>query len=216
MGVKGSTDIFMHDIDSVIAKIREKIDIENLQKILTLRNEVEEMHRENRLRINHSVMEFVIADYLIETGFDTRLESKVNGILADVYAEKGLGTIIVEVETGFVPPDNALSPLLYLRARIASKIVRYSNFANKFVLATPPYFILQIPACLTKPPRFRTDEEIEAIKRLCDLYYSNPQVSLEEIRNARLHAIYVVDVDNVKVREWEVNEYIGKASLWST
>jgi len=216
MGVKGSTDIFMHDIDSVIAKIREKIDIENLQKILTLRNEVEEMHRENRLKINHSVMEFVIADYLIETGFDTRLESKVNGILADVYAEKGLGTIIVEVETGFVPPDNALSPLLYLRARIASKIVRYSNFANKFVLATPPYFILQIPACLTKPPRFRTDEEIEAIKRLCDLYYSNPQVSLEEIRNARLHAIYVVDVDNVKVREWEVNEYIGKASLWST
>ena len=206
----------MHDIDSVIAKIREKIDIENLQKILTLRNEVEEMHRENRLKINHSVMEFVIADYLIETGFDTRLESKVNGILADVYAEKGLGTIIVEVETGFVPPDNALSPLLYLRARIASKIVRYSNFANKFVLATPPYFILQIPACLTKPPRFRTDEEIEAIKRLCDLYYSNPQVSLEEIRNARLHAIYVVDVDNVKVREWEVNEYIGKASLWST
>ena len=206
----------MHDIDSVIAKIREKIDIENLQKILTLRNEVEEMHREDHVKINHSVMELVIANHLIEAGFNTNLEYKVNGISADVYAEKGLGTIIVEVETGFVPPDNALDPLLYLRARIASKIVRYSNFANKFILATPPYYILQIPACLTKPPRFRTNEEIEAIKRLCDLFYSNPQVNIEEIRNARLHAVYIVDVDNVTVREWEVNEYIGKASLWST
>lgn len=215
MGAKMSTDIFMHDIDS-LAKIREKIDIDNLQKIITLRNEIEQMHRENRVKINHSVMELVIAKHLIEAGFDTKLESGVDGISADVYAEKGLGTVIVEVETGFVPPDNALDPLIYLRARIASKIVRYSNFANKFVLATPPYYILQIPACLTKPPRFRTYEEIEAIKRLCDLYYSNPQVSVEGIRNARLHAVYVVDVDNVTVREWEVNEYIGKASLWST
>jgi hypothetical protein len=38
---------------------------------------------------------------------------------------------------------------------------------------------------------------------------------LEEIRNARLHSIYTVDVDRVTVREWEVNEYLGKAAIWS-
>jgi hypothetical protein len=83
------------------------------------------------------------------------------------------------------------------------------------VLAATPYYIMQITPSLTKPPRFRTVEEVEIIKGLCDKYYSNPQVSLEEIRNARLHSIFVVDVDNVKVREWEVNEYMGKAALWS-
>jgi hypothetical protein len=216
MDERRSIGIFLYDLDSLIAKIHEKNDSENLQNILILRNEVEQMHRDNPVKINHSIMELVIAAHLIKAGFNTKLESRVDGILADVYAEKGLGTVIVEVETGFVPPENALDPLLYLRARIASKIVRYSNFANKFVLATPPYYILQIPACLTKPPRFRTNEEIETIKRLCDLYYSNPQVSVEDIKNARLHAVYVVDVDDVTVREWEVNEYIGKASLWST
>jgi len=211
-----SADIFMKDIDSLIAKIRNKINIENLPKIKILRDQIESMHRNNLVKINHSIMELVIAKHLIEAGFDTNLESRVNGISADIYAEKGLGTIIVEVETGFVPQENVLDPLQYLRARIASKIVRYSNYANKFVLAIPPYYILQIPACLTKPPRFRTNEEIESIKLLCDLYYNKPQVSLDEIRNARLHAVYVVDVEKVIVREWEVNEYMGKASLWST
>jgi hypothetical protein len=74
---------------------------------------------------------------------------------------------------------------------------------------------MQIPPALTKPPRFRTDEEMAAIKRLCDLYYTSPPVTLEEIRNARLHSIYAIDVDKVSVREWEVNEYMDKAALWS-
>ena len=74
---------------------------------------------------------------------------------------------------------------------------------------------MQIPPSLVKPPRFRTEEEINYIKTICDQYYSNPPVSLEEIRNARLHSIYVVDVDNTAIREWEVNEYMGKAALWN-
>ena len=206
----------MRDIDSTVVKIREKTEPRHMPKIMVLRNELERMHQENRVKINHSVMELITAKHLIENGFEAKLEAGIDGVSADVYAEKGLGTLIVEVETGFVPPENALDPLIYLRARIASKIVRYSGYANKFVLATPPYYVLQIPAALTKPPRFRTDEEIASIKSLCDLYYSNPYVTLEEIRNARIHAIYVVDVDSVSVREWEVNEYMGKASLWST
>ncbi len=206
----------MRDVDSVVTKILEKLDQFYHPKIRVLRGDLERLHKQNRVKINHSVMELICATHLIKAGFDVQLETAVNGISTDVYAEKGLGSLMVEVETGFVPPDNAVDPLVYLRARAASKITRYSGYASKFVLATPPYYVLQIPPSLTKPPRFRTEEEIAAIKRLCDLYYSNPPVSVEEIRNARLHAIYVVDVDNVSVREWEVNEYMGKASLWGT
>jgi hypothetical protein len=216
MGAKGSTEEFMRDIDTVVSKILEKIDASYHPKIRVLRDDLERMHRQNRVKINHSVMELVCAAHLIKAGFDVQLETAVNGISTDVYAEKGLGSLMVEAETGFVPPENALDPLIYLRARAASKITRYSGYASKFVLATPPYYVLQIPPSLTKPPRFRTEEEIATIKKLCDLYYSNPPVGVEEIRNARLHSMYVVDVDNVSVREWEVNEYMGKASLWST
>ena len=216
MGAKGSTEEFMRDVDSVVTKILEKLDQSYHPKTRVLRDDLERLHKQNRVKINHSVMELICATHLIKAGFDVQLETAVNGISTDVYAEKGLGSLMVEVETGFVPPDNAVDPLVYLRARAASKITRYSAYASKFVLATPPYYVLQIPPSLTKPPRFRTEEEIAAIKRLCDLYYSNPPVSVEEIRNARLHAIYVVDVDNVSVREWEVNEYMGKASLWGT
>jgi hypothetical protein len=216
MGAKGSTEEFMRDIDSVISKILERLDPNHRDQIRVLRDDLEAMHRQNRVKINHSVMELVCAAHLIEAGFDAKLETAVDGVSTDVYAEKGLGSLIVEAETGFVPPENAIDPLVYLRARTASKITRYSGYASKFVLATPPYYVLQIPPCLTKPPRFRTEEECSSIKRLCDLYYSNPPVSMEEIRNSRLHAIYVVDIDNVSVREWEVNEYMGKASLWGT
>jgi hypothetical protein len=215
MGSKDSTEIFMKDIDFIISKIKLKINPKNLSSILELRNDLEKKHRENRIKINHSVMELICAAHLIESGFKVKIEAAVNGISVDVSAEKGLGSLMVELETGFVSPENAVDPLSYLKARVASKIVRYSGYSSKFVLGTPPYYILQIPPCLTKPPRFRTEDEINSIKRLCDQYYTQPPVSVEEIRNARLHSIFVVDVDKVSIKEWEVNEYIGKASLWS-
>ncbi len=197
------------------SKIKLKINPKNLPSILELRNDLEKKQRENRIKINHSVMELICAAHLIESGFSVKIEAAVNGISVDVSAEKGLGSLMVELETGFVPPENAVDPLYYLKARVASKIVRYSGYSSKFVLGTPPYYILQIPPCLTKPPRFRTEAEIATIKKLCDIYYTQPPVSIEEIRNARLHSIYVVDIDKVTVKEWEVNEYLGKASLWS-
>mgnify|MGYP007084780487 CR=1 FL=1 len=69
---------------------------------------------------------------------------------------------------------------------------------------------MQIPQVLVKPPRYRNIEEIRDVKALCDLYYSNPPVSLEEIRNSRLHVIYILDVDKAEVRETDPNTYIEK------
>ncbi len=205
---------FIEDIDYIVKKIQDELSQEEYRKILDLRDSLLSMYKERRVKINHSVMELICAKFLVQDGFNVDLEHELNGISTDIYAKKGFGSLIVEVETGFVPPDHALDPVNYLRARVTSKITRYSAFANKFILATTPYYIMQIPTSLVKPPRFRSEEEVMYLKSLCDQYYTNPPVSLEEIRNARLHSIYVVDVDNTSIREWEVNEYMGKAALW--
>lgn len=205
---------FIEDIDYVVRKIQDELSQEEYRKVLNLRDSLIKMYRERKVKINHSVMELICAKFLVQDGFSVDLEHELNGISTDIYAKKGFGSLIVEVETGFVPPTHALDPVNYLRARVTSKITRYSAFANKFILATTPYYIMQIPTSLVKPPRFRSEEEVMYLKSLCDQYYTNPPVSLEEIRNARLHSIYVVDVDNASIREWEVNEYMGKAALW--
>ncbi len=198
-----------------MSRMMPGLDNDEYSQLHNLRDTLLGYHQTNQVKINHSVMELICAKHLIMNGFQVEIEHMIDKVSCDVFGTKGFGTALVEVETGFVSPANALDPNTYLKARIASKITRYSGFANKFILGTPPYYIMQIPPALTKPPRFRTDEEIEAIKGLCDLYYTNPPVSIEEIRNARLHSIYAIDVDMVFVREWEVNEYQGKAALWS-
>lgn len=206
----------MDDLEKVTRKMRAELDDTEYGQVIELKDKLFNLNRKHLVKINHSVMELISAKHLIQKGFEVELEHTIEKVNCDVYATKGYGTAIVEVETGFVSPENALDPLTYLQARIASKITRYSGFANKFILATPPYYIMQIPPALTKPPRFRSDEEIQIIKKLCDLYYTSPPVTLEEIRNARLHSIYTINVDEVSVREWEVNEYLGKAALWKT
>jgi hypothetical protein len=208
-------DRFRDDVETVVGKMRHELDDSEYEKMCYLKDRLLQLNSKNMVKINHSVMELVSAKHLIKNGFEVEVEHSMERVSCDVYAVKGYGSVIVEVETGFVAPENAVDPLTYLDARIASKITRYSGFANKFILATPPYYIMGIPPALTKPPRFRTDDEIEAIKGLCDLYYTSPPVTVEEIRNARLHMIYALDVDHVSVREWEVNEYLGKAALWT-
>jgi len=124
-----------------------------------------------------------------------------------VYAKKGDGSFIVEIETGFTPPEHALDPLAYYVSRIASKISRYSQFASKFALATPPVSILPIPEIFLNPPRNRKAAEIKRVKELCDKYYKNPPISVDEIQNARLHAIYIINIDDANVNELDPEAY---------
>jgi hypothetical protein len=63
---------------------------------------------------------------------------------------------------------------------------------------------------LVKPPRDRTSEDLKYLKTLCDLYYKNPPVSLEEIRNARIHTIYIIDVDELCIKEVDPTTYLKK------
>ncbi|MEM2366081.1 MAG: hypothetical protein QXL06_04030, partial [Nitrososphaerota archaeon] len=196
------------DVLKVITQIGDKYGKEVVNKLDDVYKKLCKLYEANMVKINHSVMEVVCAADLIVKGYEVDAEHKLNEILTcDIYGVKGDGNIIIEIETGFVPPEHALDPNTYLLARVASKIARYSAFAKKFGIGTPPHNIVQVPHVFLKPPRDRTKEEILYIKRICDLYYTKPPVSLEEILNARLYMIYVINVDEVMVSELSPQEY---------
>lgn len=203
---------FETDLITLISGLTSDVDKEAQNKLDVLKDWLLKLHKENVVKINHSVMELVCAKYLILKDYEVQLEYRLSDLLTcDLFAVKGLGNLIVEIETGFIPPENALAPLTYTSARLASKIIRYSSFAGKFALGVPPHYILPFPRTLAKPPRNRTDKEITQIKNLCDAYYQKPPVTLEEIRNARIQEIYVVDVDRLKVQEIDPETYLKRA-----
>lgn len=203
---------FERDLTLLLSRLSFDADKEIENKLNVLKDWLIDLQKENVVKINHSVMELVCAKYLLQKGYEVQLEYPLNDILTcDLYAIKGYGNLIVEIETGFIPPENALAPLTYTSARIASKIIRYSSFAGKFALGVPPHYILPFPNTLAKPPRNRTDQEIAQIKRLCDSYYQKPPVTIEGIRNARIQEIYIIDVDRAKVLEIDPEAYLKRA-----
>jgi hypothetical protein len=205
-------DKFERDLTILLDRLTSNAPPTVENKLCMLKDWLVKLHNENLVKINHSVMELVAAKHLIEKGYEIQLEYPLNELLnCDLYGIKGLGNIVVEIETGFIPPENALQPLTYTSARLASKIIRYSSFAGKFVLGVPPHYILPFPRVLAKPPRNRTDLEIEQIKALCDAFYSKPPVTVEEIRNARIHEIYIIDVDRSRTTEIDPETYLKRA-----
>jgi hypothetical protein len=203
---------FEQDLTVLLSRLTRDSEKEIENKLNTLKDWLIKLQKENIVKINHSVMELVCAKYLLQKSYDVRIEHQLNETLTcDLYAVKGYGNLIVEVETGFIPPENALAPLTYTSARLASKIIRYSSFAGKFALGVPPHYILPFPRALAKPPRNRTIREIMEVKALCDIYYQKPPVTVEEIRNARIQEIYIIDVDHAKVQEIDPEAYLRRA-----
>ena len=207
---------FDRDLEILSAKLNMDTDPEVQKKLDVLKHKLIRMHNESVVKINHSVMEMVCAKHLLLKGYELDIERPIDGLVCDLYGTKGLGSHIVEIETGFIPPSHALDPANYRASRIASKIIRYVNHSEKFALGVPPYYLLQIPEALVKPPRARTKKELKYLKTLCDLYYKNPPVSLDEIRNARIHTIYIIDVDRTAVREVDPVTYLEKRDIFSS
>jgi hypothetical protein len=205
---------FEEDLDSLSNKLCHGENEYISNEIKRLKKRLISLHKTNLVKINHSIMELVCAKYLILADYYVDLERVLDGISCDVYALKGFGSLIIEIETGYIPPEHASDPSTYIKARVASKITRYSSYAHKFCLAIPVHYIMNIHTALIKPPRERTEKEIKEVKMLCDLYYSNPPVSIKEIRNAKIHTIYILDVDNLIVKETEPSTYAEKAQLF--
>jgi hypothetical protein len=181
-----------------------------------VRNRLVDLYKRNLVKINHSVMELICAKHLIEFGYSVDVERRLTDILiCDVFASKGDGEAIVEIETGFIPPEHALDPTAYYVARIASKISRYSKYANKFVLATTPVSVLPIPDLFRFPVRARRADELKKLKLVCDKYYKDPPIEIDDILNGRLHMIYIIDIDEGKIQEMDVESYFDQLQIAS-
>ncbi len=204
------TEKFGEDLELLASKLSQGLQPKEKDCLIELKNHLLELQKSNVVKINHSVMELVCAKPLLQKGYTVHVEHELEPALTcDLYATKGDGNHIIEIETGYIPPEHALDPSTYLLARIASKITRYSNHTGKFALGTPPHYVLPIPQPLLTAPRDRTLENLKTIKSLCDLYYTNPPVSLDEVRNARLHSIYIIDVDGLTAQETDPEAYMG-------
>ena len=200
---------FTEDVYTVAENLTTGQTPEIKAKINFVRERLIELYKKNLVKINHSVLEIICASNLISHGYTVDIEKQLSNILVcDVFATKGDGTFIMEIETGFTPPDHALDTIDYYVARISSKIARYSKHCSKFALATPVVGILPIPKLFLKPPKDRKPEEIQKIKSLVDRFYKNPPIEADDILHAHLHSIYLINIDKGFAKQLDPYTYL--------
>jgi hypothetical protein len=199
---------FTADVTNLSERLISGCSPDHIQRLNFVRERLIALYKKNIVKINHSVMELICAMHLIRYGYRVDVEKQLTDTLVcDVFATKGDGQVIIEIETGFMPPEHALDPFSYYVSRIVSKISRYSKHATEFIMATPGVNLLPIPVLLSAPPTYRNSHAVRQLKSLCDQYYKSPQLEIQEIVNARLHRIYVINVDEGKVIETDIDSY---------
>jgi hypothetical protein len=220
-------------MDKLLDQIEPTIDSETMGQLQTIRDRLVELNRKKLVKINHSVMQVLCAKHLIEQEYDVMVEHPLVGgqLNADLFAvregepelehdiervliSERLGlpvemeALVVEVETGYVPPKAALYPSRYRETRIAAKIARYCRYSHCFGLATPNYHVLQIPKILLKPPELRDMDEIIRMKEACDQIYQSPPILLESLAMSETDHIYIINVDDVNVTQLPPHKYL--------
>ena len=200
---------FQDDVYSITELLSEHLSPELIPKLNFVRQNLIEYYKKNLVKINHSVLELICAAELISHGFSVDVEKSISDVLVcDLFGKKGDGTSIIEIETGFTPPEHALDTVDYYAARIVSKIARYSKHCGKFSLATPVVNILPMSEIFLLPPNTRKPEDIEKLKKLCDRFYKNPQIKLDDIQNAHIHSVYLINTDKGFAKEMDPKSYI--------
>lgn len=219
-------------MDSLIAKLQATTSPEVMTALMEVRERFVELSKKRLVKINHSIMQFLCAKHLIENGYKVKIEYPLNGgsLMADVFAVRdrlmerdhdakdtflsemhGISqneeSLVLEVETGFVPPKAALNPGMYRKIRIAAKIARYAGFSHSFCLATPHYHVLQIPEALLQGVGHRDERELKHLKELCDAQYFSPPVLYHELATAEIQSIFIVNVDEMKVLQVDPQKY---------
>ena len=200
---------FQDDVYSITELLSEHLPPELTPKLNFVRQNLIEYYKKNLVKINHSILELICAAELIAHGFSVDVEKSVSNVLVcDLFGKKGDGTSIIEIETGFTPPEHALDTVDYYVARIVSKIARYSKHCGKFSLATPVVNILPISDIFLLPPNARKPEDVMKLKKLCDRFYKNPQIKLEDIQNAHIHSVYLINTDKGFAKEMDPEMYL--------
>lgn len=200
---------FRNDVNEITEKLSAKLNDEQIPRLNYVRERLIEMYQQNLVKINHSVLELICAANLISNGYSVDVEKPISDVLVcDIFAKKGDGSTIIEIETGFTPPEHALDTVDYYAARIMSKIARYSKYCSKFSLATPVIGLLPLAKLFLVAPQTRTHEEINKVKSICDQFYKNPPIEYTDIQNARLHSIFLIHIDKGFAKELDPTRYV--------
>ena len=200
---------FQDDVYAITELLSDRLDKTDIPKLNFVRHRLIEMYKQNLVKINHSVLELICASELVLHGYFVDVEKSVSKLLrCDLYGTKDGGDSIVEIETGFTPPEHALDTVDYYTARIVSKISRYSKYCGKFSLATPVVNILPIPELFLLPPDARGKEDVMRLKNLCDRFYKNPKINFDDIQNAHIHSIYLINTDKGFAKELDPEGYL--------
>jgi len=200
---------FRNDVYSITDRLAKNLSAEDVPKLKLVGQQLIDMYKKNLVKINHSVLELICAANLIANGYVVEVEKQVSDILVcDLFAKKGGGDTIIEIETGFTPPDHAMDTIDYSTARIMSKIARYSKYCSKFSLATPVLGIIPVPKIFLIPPNARKKDDVKKVQELCDRYYKNPPITFDDILNARIHSIYLINVDKNFAKAMDPQGYV--------
>jgi len=200
---------FRDDVFKITDQLSERLTDEQIKKLIFVRERLVELYQQNLVKINHSVLEIICASELIRHGYLVNVEERLSDILVcDIFATKGGGSIIIEIETGFTPPAHALNTVDYYAARIMSKIARYSKYCSKFCLATPVVGVLPIPSIFLIPPLARNLNDVKKNQVICNRFYKNPAIEFDSILNAHLHSIYLINTDKVFAKQLDPQNYV--------
>lgn len=200
---------FRNDVIEMTEKLSKNLHTNDVSKLNHVKEQLIGMYKKNLVKINHSILELICASNLISRGYAVDVEKDISDILVcDIYAKKGGGDTIIEIETGFTPPEHAMDTIDYFAARIMSKVARYSQHCSKFSLATPAVGLLPISKIFLLPPNARNQDDVQKIKDLCDRYYKNPPIQYHDILNAHLHSIYLINIDKGFAKELDPQGYV--------
>ncbi len=199
---------FRDDVYAVTNRLAPQLQKDDLPKLNYVRQRLIDLYQQNLVKINHSVLELICAANLVAKGYTVDVEKQLtNSLVCDIYAKKDDHVSIIEIETGFTPPEHALDTISYYVSRIVSKIARYSKYCNEFSLATPVIGMLPIHQLFLNPPMLRPESEIEKIKTRCDEFYKNPPIEYDDILNAKLNSIYLINIDKGFAKEIDPASY---------
>ncbi len=119
---------FRNDVLTMSEKLSKNLKEKDVPKLNFVCQQLIEMYEKNLVKINHYVLELICASNLISRGYSVEVEKDVSDILVcDIFAKKGGGNTLIEIETGFTPPDHPMDTVDYFSARIMGKIARYGN-----------------------------------------------------------------------------------------
>lgn len=199
---------FKDDVYVITARLASSLQKDDVPKLNFVRQRLIDLYQQNLVKINHSVLELICAANLISNGCTVDVEKQLtDSLVCDVYAKKDDHISIIEIETGFTPPEHALDTIDYYVSRIVSKIARYSKYCTKFSLATPVIGMLPINKIFLNPSGQRPEPEIKKVKSLCDRFYKNPPIAYNDIVNAKLNSVYLINIDKNFAKEIDPVKY---------